>query len=158
MIAAQESGSTTPSESDLGGRALSGIGGQSGGGMGEESDKRGKNSQGGESRSRRRKKDADEDEKGSKDDEPIDAKPVAVPPPTVATLADFANCDFSVTPLQALRLLLEVASPGSVKALYWHLDPARVSINHETIGILEFMESELIFTEFVRLLIRMSDL
>merc|ERR1719199_250491 len=136
---------------------MGGFGGL-GAGMGEGDEmKRRKSSKGDQARSRRRKKDTDDDEKGSKDEEHHESKS-AISIPTVATLADFAHCDFAITPLQALRLILEVASPGSVKALYWHLDPAKVAINHESIGLLEFMESELIFTEFVRLLIRMSDL
>jgi hypothetical protein len=170
-LAAQESGSTTPSESDLGGRSLSGFGtaggaGQSGGmsgfggfggqsgfgglGAAGESDKKAK-------RNRRRKKGDDDEEQEGEEKKEGGSKPV-VAAPTTAALADFGQCDFSITPLQALRLILECCSPGTCTSLYWHMDPARVSITHDTIGLLEFMESELIFAEFLRILIRMSDL
>jgi len=181
LIAAQESGSTTPSESDLGGRSLPGLqpsggamggfggfGAQSGGmggfgGLGSRMDegdeKRRKGDKLSDSRSRcRGKKDVEDDEKVSKDKDEHQEGDSTIKPQTAATLVDFAHCDFTITPLQALRLILEVASPGSVKALYWQLDPTRVTVNHETIALLEFAESELVFTEFVRLLVRMSDL
>lgn len=181
LIAAQESGSTTPSESDLGSRtlpglqpsggAMGGFGGQSGGmggfggfgglgtSMDEGDEKRHKGGKLGESRSRRRgKKDGEDDEKAAKDKDEHHEGDAAIKSPTVATLADFAHCDFMITPLQALRVILEVASPGSVKALYWQLDPTQVTLSHEMISLLEFAESELIFPEFMRLLVRICDL
>lgn len=189
LIAAQESGSTTPSESDMGARSLPGLsaggasggfgggsmggfgGGGMGGGMGgfgglgasmdQGEEKRRKSDKvGGESRSRRRGK-KDEDDEGSqktKDKDEHHEGENAGKAPAPASLLDFAQCDFSVTPLQAIRMILEVVSPGSVKALYWQLDPTRVALSHEIIALLEFVETELIFTEFARLLIRMSDL
>lgn len=148
-----------------------GFGGQSGGmggmggfgamsGMDEGDEKRRKGDKLGESRTRRRgKKDADDDEKETKDKgEHHEGDAVVKAPPTVATPADFNHSDFAITPLQALRVILEVASPGTVKALRWHLESGRMSQSHETISLLEFMETELIFPEFVRLLIRISDL
>jgi hypothetical protein len=188
IIAAQESGSTTPSESDIGSRSIGGLASQSGGmggfgGFGGQSTmtfgsnlgggsmdpgegkrhkrsaRRGEDDREEEAGSRRRrKKDGDDDEKTSKDkDERLEVE-APFKSSTTAGLADFAQCDFTLTPLQAIRILLEVASPGSVKALRWQLDPIRALASDETIGLLEFMESELVFTEFVRLLIRISDL
>merc|ERR1719157_540723 len=124
----------------------------------DEDKKRRKGGSTSDARSRRRgKKDGDEDEKASKDKEDHHEGEVVVKPP-IAALADFIHCDFTITPIQALRIILEVASPESVKALYWMLDPARVPISHENISLLEFAETELIFTEFVRILLRVSDL
>lgn len=107
---------------------------------------------------RRRKKDGDDDGEIPKDKDERPDVESTTKFPMVATSADLAQCDFMLTPLQALRILLEVASQGTVKALRWHLDTARAVINDEAIGLLEFMESELIFTEFMRLLIRICDL
>lgn len=182
MNQAQESGSTTPSESDLGGRTLSGLGQSSGGAMGgfggfggqssgmagfgglgtsmdEGEDKRHKSSKQRETMSRRRaQKDTEDAEKVTKDkDEPHESD-AGAKTATTATFADFVHCDFTISPVQALRLILEVVSPGSVKALYWRLDPTRMTVTHEHIDLLEFAECELILTEFVRLLIRISDL
>jgi len=142
------------------GGGFGGMGGMSGEGDEKRSRKGGRDrGDEGESRSRRKKnKDDDDEEERSKDNDEALASKLSVAMPPVAALADFAQCDFAITPLQALRVILETASPGSVKSLYWHLDPTRVQINHDTIGLLEFMETELIFTEFARLLIRMSDL
>merc|ERR1719352_1042812 len=58
----------------------------------------------------------------------------------------------------ALRVILETYSPGGAKQLYWHLDPTRVSAMDENITLLEFCETELVFAEFVRLLVRLADI
>merc|ERR1712226_1105668 len=43
--------------------------------------------------------------------------------------------------------------------LYWQLHRSRVLVDeHECIALLEFAETELVFTEFVRLLVRICDL
>lgn len=188
FLEALDSGSTTPSEDDLGTRGLGlaqtgsgpgmstgiggGIGGFGGGfgggisggfglGMSDAEEKkrrkadqaelpRGKSGAIGRTGSKRR----DEDEKTLKDKDGQSGTKQQV-----AALADFAQCDFTITPLRLLRIILEVASPSSVKNLYWQLNRARIALeDHECSTILEFVESELTFIEFLRLLLRICDL
>mmetsp|Transcript_99613 Transcript_99613/g.175548 ORF Transcript_99613/g.175548 Transcript_99613/m.175548 type:complete len:1090 (-) Transcript_99613:79-3348(-) len=107
--------------------------------------------------SRGRKGEGKDDDKGSKDADGShlgDDKKVLH-----ATAADFAQCDFTLTALQALRVLLEVAAPASVRTLLWQLGPQDAGILwEEHIPLLEFMENEMVFMEFVRMLLRMTDL
>jgi len=73
-----------------------------------------------------------------------------------ASPSEVLACDFKLSILEVLKLLSEVASPYSVQKLCWAVD-AQDAAQEELIGILDFIESELTFCEFQRLLVRISE-
>jgi len=73
-----------------------------------------------------------------------------------ADLSEVLACDFKVTILEVLKLLSEVSSPHSVENLRWALRGEDLA-QEELIGILDFVESELTFVEFQRLLLRIVE-
>jgi hypothetical protein len=72
-------------------------------------------------------------------------------------LEDFNKCNFTISPLKVLRLVAEVLSPQCLTALRWRLDPANFGPGDEFVSLLEFAEMELVFTEFLRLLVHVMD-
>jgi len=72
--------------------------------------------------------------------------------------ADLAQCDLSVTALRVLKLVAEVLSPGALEELRWELNPERFRPGDESISLLEYVEMELVFPEFIRLLLQLADL
>lgn len=94
---------------------------------------------------------------------------VATPVQPKVTAADFAPVDHGVTTLEVLQLLSEVLSPAALlqiswetkagfiaEPLSWHQDDAQPI--SENLSVLEYAETEIVFAEFVRLLVRMADL
>lgn len=68
------------------------------------------------------------------------------------------RCDFTVTARRALQLVIEVTSSQSVRALAWQLDSSDYHAMSERISLLEYMEMELVYSEFLRILVRIADL
>jgi hypothetical protein len=63
---------------------------------------------------------------------------------------DFAGCDPRVGLLEALSLISNVVSPGSEQQIRMSLD--RNKPNSEVLSLLEYLETELIYAEFERVL------
>lgn len=66
------------------------------------------------------------------------------------------NCNFTLTFLEVLRLVLEVLSPASIDKLCWAVR-GEDSHTDQRIAMLDFVESELTYCEFQRLLLRISE-
>jgi len=84
------------------------------------------------------------------------------PPPTLEQDPTMASCDFSLTAVEVMRIVAEVMSPESVGALRWQLPGPGCPLPEdcgaaELVPVLEFLEGELIFPEFLRLLIKVAD-
>jgi len=69
---------------------------------------------------------------------------------------DVLNCNFTLTMLEVLRLALEVLSPTSIEKLCWAVRGDDSPMD-QRVAILDFVESELSFCEFQRLLLRISE-
>jgi hypothetical protein len=70
--------------------------------------------------------------------------------------SDVLGCDFTLSLLEVLQLILEISSPDSLQQLVWAVrgdTPAAI----DQIGLLDFLETELAFCEFQRLLLRISE-
>jgi hypothetical protein len=78
----------------------------------------------------------------------------------MACVADFAKRDCSVSALQVLKLVAEVMSPEALQLVRWQLHPSdgQSSGKDSCLPILEYLESELVFAEFVRLFLQLADL
>jgi len=72
------------------------------------------------------------------------------------TQEDLAKCDFSITALKLMRSLAEVLSSHCMESICWQLDPA-VSSSERT-SFLEYAETELVYSEFLRLLVQVADI
>lgn len=67
------------------------------------------------------------------------------------TAADFASCDMRVGLLDVLRFLTEVGSPGSEENIRLRLNPEDVCPRSDILSLLEYAETELIYSELERL-------
>eukprot|EP00929_Paragymnodinium_shiwhaense_P118893 TRINITY_DN90795_c0_g1_i1.p1 TRINITY_DN90795_c0_g1~~TRINITY_DN90795_c0_g1_i1.p1 ORF type:complete len:1298 (+),score=324.29 TRINITY_DN90795_c0_g1_i1:109-4002(+) len=66
------------------------------------------------------------------------------------------RCDFSVASVDLLRILMEVLPPASLNHLRWSCKGAE-NPTEEQVPLLEFIETELTFAEFRRVLMRIAD-
>merc|ERR1712054_7990 len=73
-----------------------------------------------------------------------------------ASPAEVSACDFKLTVEEVLKFLCEVSSPDSVTKLCWEINYEDVQVE-DGIAMLDFLESELTFCEFQRLLLRISE-
>jgi len=87
----------------------------------------------------------------------------AVPPPappdpnTRATKEDFAQQDVRCNIEELLRIVTGVLSPASVANIQMQLDPDDCTPNVEHVTLLEYLETELIYAEFERILVCLAD-
>jgi hypothetical protein len=72
------------------------------------------------------------------------------------SLMEVLQCDFTMGVLEALRFLSELWSPQSRARLCWEL-LREESPKDERVSLLEFMETELTFVEFSRLILRLVE-
>jgi hypothetical protein len=72
--------------------------------------------------------------------------------------SDFQRCDLQVTALEVISLLAEVASPESSRALRWQVNSAEDQDVSDLISLLEYSEVEVVYSEFLRLLVAMADM
>jgi len=84
-----------------------------------------------------------------------DAEDAAGEPPC-AQAADVLRCDFTATPLQVLRILCELSPPEGLAKVHWSLERGATTEGGE-MPLLEFLESEITFVEFSRLLLRLAE-
>jgi hypothetical protein len=73
-----------------------------------------------------------------------------------ASAAEVLACDFSLTVIEVLRLLVEVLSPASVQQLCWAVR-GKESAQDGCVAVLDFVETEMAFCEFQRFLLRVSE-
>lgn len=69
---------------------------------------------------------------------------------------DVLKCDFTIGVLELLRLMVEVCSPESVRKIRWFPD-IEEKPTEETVALLDFLETEVTFCEFQRLLLRLAE-
>merc|ERR1719160_1914714 len=67
------------------------------------------------------------------------------------------ECNFCVTAFEVLKILTEVLSPASVGKLRVMLKKDSNYTKEELVGLIEYTETELIYVEFLRLLLRMAE-
>jgi len=72
--------------------------------------------------------------------------------------SELTPCTFGVTLLQLLRLTTEVMSPETIDLLQWDIDSQTFKTGNELVSLLEYVETELVFAEFHRLLLRLAEL
>lgn len=77
------------------------------------------------------------------------------PPPAPGKPEDVLKCDFTVSFLQVLRILTELAPPETVEQVQWALEPG-VSPSTDALCVLDLLETELTFWDFNRLLVRLA--
>jgi len=72
---------------------------------------------------------------------------------------DLVKLDFRLTPLDVIRIASEVLSPGCREQVHWELGPEELEVGpaNECVSLLEYVEAELIFSEFVRLIARTAE-
>jgi len=70
--------------------------------------------------------------------------------------AEVLACDFKLTFLEVLQLICEVSSSDSASKLCWAVK-GEDGEKEEKVGVLDFVETELTFCEFQRLLLRISE-
>jgi hypothetical protein len=73
-----------------------------------------------------------------------------------ASDSEVLACNFSLSIAEVLQLICEVSSPDSTQKLCW-AEKGEDSKKEERIAILDFVETELAFCEFQRLLLRISE-
>lgn len=97
--------------------------------------------------------------KGSKksDGKEEEAPAPAPPPPPFDAPAALKACDFSLTAIQVLRLIVQVLAPTSLGKLRWLIDVMECGQGDERISMLEYLETELIYAEFLRVLVLMTE-
>jgi len=95
---------------------------------------------------------------------------VSTPLQPKVTAADLAPMDHGMTLLEVLQLLSEVLSPSSLLQISWETKQGLITLEPtswqqdniqpiaESLSVLEYLETEIVFPEFVRLLVRMADL
>lgn len=66
---------------------------------------------------------------------------------------DFARGDLRVSFLSVLKHAAGVMSEGSLDKVFWELNSERFRPGDESISILEYVETEIVFAEFLRLLL-----
>eukprot|EP00439_Symbiodinium_sp_Y106_P007655 s5214_g1.t1 len=95
------------------------------------------------------------DEKKRKDKEKKDKKEEK----EVRTPAEDLGCiNLMVDVVEVLRILAQVFSPPVMETLHWELDNLKEASGlDENVSILEFMETEVTFAEFMRLLFLMAE-
>lgn len=71
---------------------------------------------------------------------------------------DFAEIDCTISALDVLRIISEVLHPDSLEMLRWEVDALDPNLHQEGVGCLEYAETELVFQEFMRFLVRMADM
>mmetsp|Transcript_54551 Transcript_54551/g.127513 ORF Transcript_54551/g.127513 Transcript_54551/m.127513 type:complete len:1021 (-) Transcript_54551:70-3132(-) len=71
-------------------------------------------------------------------------------------LADLTQFDFSLTVLEVLVFVTEVLNFNSLDCLRWQFEPKTVP-SHGYINLMEYMEVDLTFIEFFRLLLRIAE-
>jgi len=69
----------------------------------------------------------------------------------------FTQCDPRLTPIEVLNLISEVLSPQGRTELQFDVDPSTTSPVDERVSMFEFAEMEMVFSEFLRLLLRASE-
>lgn len=89
-------------------------------------------------------------EEEGKEKEPTDLTDQGLEAPISAIL----DCNFRVSYLQVLSLLLEVQHTSNRKKLRWSMP--RADTEEGELGLLDFLETEINFVEFQRLLLRMA--
>jgi hypothetical protein len=104
-----------------------------------------------EPKDKRKRKDK---EKESNEPE-LDAEGMPIPRP-----GDFVNCDFTVSTLQVLGVLAETMPPAHLPMVRWRCDPAvpGTTGREAWVSLLDYAESEVVFSEFQRLLVRVAEL
>lgn len=101
-------------------------------------------------------KDRDPD-RGADEDKDVSPRKASGGPTATATPAELLRCDFAVTALEVFRLLSEVSAPSTVESLKWALDPDESHLWDECVSAVEYAESEVIFPEFLRFLVRLAE-
>mmetsp|Transcript_53786 Transcript_53786/g.149248 ORF Transcript_53786/g.149248 Transcript_53786/m.149248 type:complete len:1067 (-) Transcript_53786:248-3448(-) len=86
-----------------------------------------------------------------------EAKQATAEGPAVPRPDDFARCDVRITPLVLLRSAAEAMSPGSFESVHWEVNPEQFQLSDESVSLLEFVETEVVFSEFVRILVHLVD-
>eukprot|EP00927_Polykrikos_kofoidii_P035786 TRINITY_DN30314_c0_g1_i1.p1 TRINITY_DN30314_c0_g1~~TRINITY_DN30314_c0_g1_i1.p1 ORF type:complete len:1248 (+),score=194.36 TRINITY_DN30314_c0_g1_i1:118-3861(+) len=90
------------------------------------------------------------------------AEEAVAPPPQCPRTAENAKpeevlvCDFRLTFIDVLQIVLEVISPSTTQRLRWSLHGAESPVE-ELVPLLEFVETELTFVEFKRSLLRLVE-
>merc|ERR1719409_1606018 len=77
--------------------------------------------------------------------------------PVLSLEDQLLNCDFTLTFLDVLRIVTEIMAPSTVEKLQLLSSPDTASAKSEVICLLDFLETEMIFIEFQRFLLRMVD-
>jgi len=70
--------------------------------------------------------------------------------------SDVLACDFTLTVVEALRLAGEVLSPQSLAKLCWAVS-GEESPRDERVALLDYVETEISYPEFVRFLLRLAE-
>lgn len=77
-------------------------------------------------------------------------------PPPEAPTTEVLSCDFTLTVLEALHLAGEVLTPSSLTNLCWAL-PGEEAPKTERVALLDYVETEMTYPEFTRLLLRVAE-
>merc|ERR1712232_118850 len=83
--------------------------------------------------------------------------PALPDPSTCATSEDFSHQDVRCNLAELLRIITGVLSPASVANIQMQLDPADCTPRVEAVTLLEYLETELIYAEFERILVCLAD-
>jgi hypothetical protein len=89
-----------------------------------------------------------------------DGAVTALPPPdpnVCASAEDFAQQDVRCNLADVLRIITGVLSPLSVANIRMRMDPDDVAPNVDAVTLLEYLETELIYAEFERVLVCLGD-
>jgi hypothetical protein len=81
----------------------------------------------------------------------------AAPEVPEASDTEVMTCNFKMSMLEVLRLLAESYSSDTVKKLCWAIRGEDSIIDDERVAVLDFVETEVTFCEFERLLLRISE-
>lgn len=83
--------------------------------------------------------------------------PAAKGEPVLTTEDITKSCNFGLSLLEALKLLAEVLSPDSRDKIKLLPDDSSLFAKEECVCLLDYVETEVIYTEFVRFLLRLAE-
>lgn len=70
---------------------------------------------------------------------------------------ELRQCDFTASSVEALRWMAEVLSPSCLRMIRWEVGWADAGPSNEQVSALDYAETELVFAEFLRLLVQVAD-
>lgn len=96
-------------------------------------------------------------DKGAKPAEAIAEEEEEAKPPEPDIKEELSEVDYTLSALEAVKLLTEICSPPSLKKLRFDVALDKDNSVDECVSLLDYVETECVFIEFLRLLLRISD-